>query len=183
MTEENDPVFNTDIIVDGETIETVETPIYTFTISEKLNPDYRMAYRILTWLRDNMDSMLDDAEKKIFSKVNTGFDENIIKTFGRKPVCDVYIDSVEYDSEFENRLPIKVHSIVLFYMKGANNHTYLKACELHDYIMQEFITNNQFRFLSEVVKDTRIEDSEVRNEQIRGGYGVIGAFEITHDLY
>lgn len=174
---------DTDVIVDTETVDTVETPIYTFTITEKLDLDYRMAYSILTWLRDNLAGLNDDYLKPIFGKVNTGFNDDVLRTFGNRPVCDVYIDSVEYQGDFDNHIPIKVHSIVLFYLKGANNQTYLKACELHDLVMQEFINNDEFKHLEDTVKNTYIMNSEIRNQNIRGGYGVMGVFELTHDLY
>lgn len=182
MTEE-EVIVETDIVVDGESAETVETTPYFFTISERLDPDYKMAHNILSWLHDNMESLVDDQDKVIFGKVNTGFNESILKTFGKKPVCDVYIDRIEYMGDFDNHIPTKVHSIVIFYMKGANNQTYMKACELHDLIMQEFLTKNSFKELDKLVRGTVIENSEIRNENIRGGYGVMGAFELTHDLY
>ena len=192
MTDNNEPILNedepetmadTDVIVEDETVETTETPVYTFTITGKLDPDYSMAYSILTWLQGNLEGLKDDYLKPIFGKVNTGFNEDILRTFGKRPVCDVYISSVEYEGSFDNHIPTKVHSIVLFYFKGANNTTYLKATELHDLLMQEFITNNEFKHLDDTVKDTYIMNSEIRNQNIRGGYGVMGAFELTHDLY
>lgn len=179
----NEETNDTDIIIDGEVIETIETPIYTFTLSEKIIPDYRMARQVIEWIQSNLEELLDDDDKPVFGKVNTGFDENTIKTFGRKPVCDVYINHVEYEGDFDNQLPTKVHSIVLFYLKGANNHSYMKACELHDYIMQEFLTNDSFKELESLVKNTRIMNSDVHNQNIRGGFGVMGTFEIEHELY
>lgn len=180
MTEE---FIETDIVIEDETVEVTETPIYTFTITEKLQPDYTMTPQILEWIQSNMESMVDDYGHKIFGKVNTGFNDNILKTFGKRPVCDVYVRGVEYEGDFDGHIPIKVHSIVLFYLKGANNQNYLKACQLHDLIMQEFITNTEFKHLDDVVKDTYIMNSEIRIENIRGGYGVMGIFELTHDLY
>ena len=68
-------------------------------------------------------------------------------------------------------------------MKGANNHIYKKACELHDYLLQEFVTNESYRRLTDNVRDTFINNSEVRNQALSGKYGVIGAFELSHELY
>ena len=85
MTEE-EVIVETDIVVDGESAETVETTPYFFTISERLDPDYKMAHNILSWLHDNMESLVDDQDKVIFGKVNTGFNESILKTFGKKHV-------------------------------------------------------------------------------------------------
>ena len=117
------------------------------------------------------------------SRMPEGKRKNTLKSFGNRPVCDVYVDSVEYSGDFDSHIPIKVHTIVLFYLKGANNQTYLKGCGLHDLLMQEFITNTMFKHLTDVVRDTYITNSEIRNQTIRGGYGVMGAFELTHDLY
>ena len=183
VTDERPTITDTDIIIEDETIGVTETPVYTFTITEKADPDYSMSHSILTWIHDNLAGLQDDYLKPIFGKVNYGFNDDIIKTFGKKPVCDVYIDSIEYEGDFDSHIPIKVHSIVIFYMKGANNPTYLKATELHDLLMQEFITNNSFKRLDDTVQDTYIMNSEIRNQNIRGGYGVMGVFELTHDLY
>ena len=179
----NDEFTDTDIVIEDETVEVTETPTYTFTITEKLQPDYGMTTQILEWIKSNIESLVDDYGHKIFGKVNTGFNDNILKTFGKRPVCDVYVRNVEYEGDFDGHIPIKVHSIVLFYLKGANNQSYLKGCELHDLVMQEFITNTMFKHLTDVVRDTYITNSEIRNQTIRGGYGVMGAFELTHDLY
>ena len=156
---------------------------YTFTITEQVKPDYSMSPRILEWLHDNIAGLVDDDNNNIFGKVNYGFNESVIKTFGKKPVCDVYINKVEYGSDFDAHTPVKVHSIILFYMKGANNATYFKASQLHDLIMQELLTNEDFQRLDDVVSNTYITNSEIRNQTMRGGYGVMGAFELKHDLY
>ena len=179
----NDEFVDTDIVIEDETVEVTETPIYTFTISEQLQPDYTMSTQILEWIQSNLESLTDDYGHNIFGKVNYGFNENTLKTFGNRPVCDVYVESVEYSGDFDSHIPIKVHTIVIFYMKGANNQTYLKATELHDLIMQEFITNTSFKLLDDVVQGTIIKDSGLRNQSIRGGYGVLGTFELSHDLY
>lgn len=162
----------------------VDTDItYTFTIHESLRTDYSMTTQILMWLHDNLDGLHDDLENPLFGKVNYGFSDSTLKTFGKRPVCDVYVNRVEYDSTFERQTPIKVHTFVIFYLKGANNPTYLKATELHDLIMQEFIINDDFKLLDNVVSDTVIDDSNVSIRNIRGGYGVMGTFELTHTLY
>lgn len=170
MTNNNDTEVDTDIT-------------YTFTLAQQITPEYGMSAQILEWLQNNMNSLQDDLNHPIFGKVNFGFNETVIKTFGKKPVCDIYIDKVEYNSDFDGHIPTKVHSIVIFYLKGANNTSYFKASQLHDLIMQEFITNETFRRLTDIVQDTYITGSQIKNQNIRGGYGVIGAFELTHDLY
>ena len=95
----------------------------------------------------------------------------------------MYIGNVEYNKDFDRQIPIKVHSFVIFYMKGANNPTYIKATEIHDLIMQEFLTNDSFNELDNVVSNTYVDNSTINIRTIRGGYGVMGTFELTHDLY
>lgn len=168
---------------DDDIIEVDMDETYTFTITERTCQDYTMSSAISAWLKDNLESLVDDYNHPIFGKVNNGFNEEVLKTFGKKPVCDVYINRVQYDGNFDYHIPQTVNTIVLFYLKGANNHSYTKACELHDYIMQEFIENESFRRLPNVVKDTYIINSELRIQPLKKKWGVIGAFELSHTLY
>lgn len=162
----------------------VDTDItYTFQVTEQTSDITGVTTQVLEWLHDNLEDLRDDLNKQIFGKVNYGFNDDNIKTFGRKPVCDVYLNKVEYDGNFEDHMPIKVDTILIFYLKGANNHTYLKACELHDYLVSVLSNTESFKRLDNVVRDTYITNTEVRNQKIRGGYGVLGAFELTHTLY
>lgn len=156
---------------------------YTFELSETIMFDYKFASQISAWLQENLENLTDDDKNIIFGRVNTGFNENTLKTFGKKPVCDVYINNVEYTGDFDNHTPQKVHTIIIFYLKGANNHTYLKACELHDYILQEFLENESFQRLDDIVRNTYITNSELMTQPINKKWGVMGAFEITHELY
>lgn len=155
---------------------------YTFTISESTTPDFRMTADIIDWLQTNMGNLTDDYLQPLFGKVNTGFDEGTVKTFGKKPVCDVYINNVEYGTDFDDHKPETVNSIVLCYLKGANNHTYEKACDLHDFIMQEMLTNEDFK-RCDVVRETYVTNSEIRVQQLNRKLGVIIAFELSHKLY
>ena len=162
----------------------LETDItYTFEISENLTPDYRMAQAISIWLRDNLAGLTDDNGNVIFNKVNTGYNEETLKSLGKKPACDVHISSVDYDTDFTDNKPVTVHTIVLFYFKGANNNAYKKACELHDYMMQEFIENQEWKILPDVVRDTIIVNSELMNQPTNKRWGCMGAFELSHLLY
>lgn len=162
----------------------VDTDItYTFQVTEQTSDITGVTTQVLEWLHDNLEDLRDDLNKQIFGKVNYGFNDENIKTFGRKPVCDVYLNKVEYDGDFEDHMPIKVDTILIFYLKGANNHTYLKACELHDYLVSVLSNTESFKRLDNIVRDTYITNTEVRNQKIRGGYGVLGAFELTHTLY
>ena len=162
-------------------IEIDET--YELSFVERTIPDYTMSTSISEWLKANLESLTDDNNNTVFNKVNNGFDENTLKTFGKKPTCDVYINSIEYDPNFDHCTPVRVKTIIIFYMKGANNNAYLQCCALHDYIMQEFIENESFRRLDNIVKDTYITNSELMTQPINKKWGVMGAFELTHTLY
>ena len=185
MTEENvnDPNVETDVVIDGDVIGITDTPIYEFTISEQVVHDYAFTSLVMGWLQDNLESLTDDYNHALFGKVNTGFNDSSLKTFGKKPVCDVYINGVDYTGDFDNHYPETVRTIVIVYLKGANNHTYGKACELHDLIMQQFINNTDFRRLTDVVQDTHITNSELRVQPLQKKWGVIVAFELSHTLY
>ena len=156
---------------------------YELHITGKISPDYTMTQTISEWLHDNIAGLVDDRNNKLFNKVNYGFNEDNLRNFGNRPVCDVYIDNIEYDTTFSESKPSKVHSIIIFYFKGTNNKAYMKACALHDYIMQEFACNEDFTVLPGIVRDTYIEGSRVMNQQIRKQWGVMGAFELTHILF
>ena len=156
---------------------------YQFKVSGKTSPDFTMSTQISQWLVDNLSGLTDDNDKTIFSKVNTGFNENTLKTFGKQPVCDVYIDHIDYDTDFDFNRPKTAHTIVLFYLKGANNHTYMQVASLHDYIMQEFTTNPEFKELTGVVRDTFVNGSKLMMQPINKKWGVMGAFELTHALF
>lgn len=156
---------------------------YEFDVANTTILDYKFASSISTWLCENLEQLTDDNNHIIFGRVNTGFNENSLKTFGKKPVCDIYINNVEYTTDFDYHTPEKVNTILIFYLKGANNHSYSKACELHDYILQEFIENESFRRLEDIVKETYITNSELMTQPINKKWGVMGAFELTHILY
>lgn len=154
-----------------------------FTITEKLVPDFMMATKISEWLHNNISNLTDDKDKKIFNKVSYGFDSEKLKTFGKKPTADIYIDHVEYNRDFDYMRPVSVHTIVVFYMKGANDVAYRKTAELHDYLMQEFISNDDWRLLDGIVRDTMISNSQLMSQPASKRWGVMGVFELTHHLY
>ena len=68
-------------------------------------------------------------------------------------------------------------------MKGANDTAYIKTCQLHDYIMQQLIENEEWQELEGIVRETVITDSQVMNQPINKKWGVMGAFELKHNLY
>lgn len=164
----------------NDDIEVDVDATYRIELKGKTTPTYTISQQISAWLQENLEGLTDDHNKKLFKKVNTGYNDDSLKTFGRQPVCDVHISGIEYSDTFEVTQPDKVNSIVLFYMKGATNKAYMKACALHDYIMQEFIVNEDFKQLKDIVSNTRIQNSEIRTELIRKQWGVIGAFELSH---
>lgn len=164
---------NDDIILDVDAT-------YRIELKGKTLPEYTISQQISAWLQENLTSLTDDHNRKLFSRVNTGYNEETLKTFGKQPVCDVYINNIEYRDVFEVTQPDKVNSIILFYLKGASNKSYMDACRLHDYIMQEFIVNEDFKVLPDIISDTRILNSELRVQPIRKKWGVIGAFELSH---
>ena len=106
-----------------------------FTITERLVPNFKMATNISEWLHNNISNLTDDNDNIIFNKVSYGFDSEKLKTFGKKPTADIYIDYVEYNCDFDYLRPISVHTIIVFYMKGANDVAYKKTAELHDYLI------------------------------------------------
>lgn len=168
--------------VDPNQIEVDLDETYTFTIRERLTPEFSMSTEISNWLKTNLESLKDDYNKSLFGKVNLGYSEESLRTFGKKPVCDVYIDTVEYNTDFDYEVPVKVNTFVLFYFKGANSPVYSKACELHDLLMQEFLSNKEWRE-SNVVRHTTVTNSEIRIQPINKKWGVMGAFELSHELY
>ena len=156
---------------------------YEFTVTEDTIPVYSISPQISNWLTENLSELRDQYNNIIFGKVNNGYNDNTLKTFGKKPVCDIYIDRIEYNQDFDYQYPTEVKTILIFYLKGANNHTYGKVCELHDFIMQQFLSNPEWRTLTGVVKNTRITGSRLMSQPINKKWGVMGAFELTHELY
>lgn len=152
-------------------------------LTDKIQPKYGMAYTVSQWLKNNLTELKDDNNETIFSKVNLGFTEDNLKTFGTKPVCDVYINNVSYDPTFDYGVMDKVNSIIIFYSKGTSDNSYLNACQVHDYLLQEFITNDDFRQLGNIVRDTYITSSQLMMQPIRKKWGVMGAFELSHLLF
>ena len=157
---------------------------YLFTITEKTsNPDYRMAKRVSEWLHDNLAGLTDDNDVPIFNKISYGYDSEKLKTFGKKPTADIYIDHVEYDPNLDNCPPVSVHTTIIFYMKGANDVAYLKTTELHDLLGQMFQTDDDWKWLAGVVKDTVITNSQLMSQPGNKKWGCMGVFQLAHELY
>jgi hypothetical protein len=94
-------------------------------------------------VHDNLENL------NVFSKVNYGYNEDTIKGFGKKPVADVYINNISYGSDLLDNSPDSVTTFIICYLKGNMNKTYLKACELTDYLIQEFEDNLEY-YLREI---------------------------------
>lgn len=164
----------------------IEIPIdetYRFTLTESTDGEYGITHAISEWIHTNLSGLTDDNDDTVFSKVNYGYDENRLKGFTKKPVCDVYVNNLEFDNDFESSKPIKVNTIVIFTLKGANNHVYLKACEVHDYLLQEFVVNESWRTLDGKVSDTRVMNSQLMNQPSNKVWYVMGAIELSHHLF
>lgn len=163
---------------------------YEFQLEPITHGNYKCAKSIVEWLHNNMENITDSRGKTLFSKVNYGYNEDTIKGFGKKPVCDVYINSMSYDSDLSSNTPGSVTSFIICYLKGNMNNAYLKATELCDYLIQEFNDNEEFRVLSileddsvlNIVRDTFIRDVEFQVIPSGKTYGVICAFELEHIL-
>ena len=155
---------------------------YTFEVTESTIPDYRMCASISQWIHTNLENLTDDDDHKLFNKINYGYNEETLKGFGKKPVADVYVNNIEYDADITYTRPESATSVIIFHVKGTSDKAYLKACELHDYIMQQFIENREWRELDTIVRDTVVTTSRLLNHP-RNGWAVMGAFELRHDLY
>lgn len=156
--------------------------IYDFEINEVTLPDYKVTRSILEWLRENLSQLKDDNLQNIFNKVNLGYNESSLKSLGKKPVCDIYLNNIEYRDYLDYQVPDKYETVIVVSLKGNANNTYAKGLELHDYILQEFIENTTWRELTDIVQETRILNSEV---QINGGnkiWGTLVLFELEHIL-
>lgn len=174
----------THLPLDPNVVEVDLDEHYLFQVSESTsNPDYRMAKSVSQWLKGNLEGLTDDNDVTIFNKISYGYDAEKLKTFGKKPTADIYIDHVEYDSTMDNCAPVSVHTIIIFYMKGANDVAYLKTTELHDLLMQKFLTDEDWKILSGVVRDTVITNSQLMSQPNNKKWGAMGAFELTHYLY
>lgn len=164
---------------------------YEFDLDPITTVDYRISKKILEWLKENMESITDSNDNKLFSKVNYGYNQDTIKGFGKKPVCDVYINTISYDSDLHQNIPSSVTSFIICYLKGNMNNAYLKSTEVTDYLIQEFNDNPIFRELQlqendetiNIVRDTFIRNVELQNVPSGKTYGVICAFELEHELY
>ena len=105
-----------------------------------------------------------------------------MKGFGNKPVCDVYLDNIDYRTDFDLNQPASVNTVIIITLKGNANNTYGKALDLTDYIIQEFIENNDWRELDRVVKETHITDTQVQINPDNKVWSTMIIFQLNHVL-
>lgn len=156
---------------------------YKLCLKDKTQPEFKFTQLLSEWLKSNMEQLTDDNNERIFNRVSLGFNEENLKNFGFQPICDIYIDNIEYAPSFDYCKPSKVTSFIIFYFKASKSIAYYKACEIHDYIMQELLTNEDFIRLDGIVSDTTITASRVTNQSIKKKWGVMGTFELTHNIF
>ena len=115
MTENNEeyPMDETDIVIDDVTTQTVETPVFEFTLADKTHPDYKCCVSIIQWIKQNLEDLTDDNYDPIFSKVNYGYNSETLKGFNKKPVADVYLNNLGYNDTFDNNKPDHVNSFII----------------------------------------------------------------------
>lgn len=162
-------------------VEMEET--YSYSLAESILPDYKCCHEITLWLQSNLESMVDDNGNTIFSKVNLGYSEDKLKSFTNKATCDVHLNTVNFIDEFESSKTDKINSIIVFKLKGNNNRVAETATILLDYLIQEFITNTEFRELDGIVSDTRITNAGIRQQPNSSNWYVLGVIELSHHLF
>jgi hypothetical protein len=156
--------------------------VYEFEIDQKVLPDYRVTNTVLNWLRNNLDKLVDNDNNKIFNRVNIGYNEKSLKGFGSKPICDVYLDNVDYRTDFDLNVPSGLNTFIIITLKGNANNTYNKALDLLDYIVQEFVENTDWRQLDSIVKTTTIEDTQVQINPENKVWSTMIIFQLNHVL-
>ena len=156
--------------------------VYDFQVDEMVLPDYRVTNTLLNWLRNNLDNLVDNNQDKIFHRVNIGYNERSLKGFGNKPVCDVYLNNIDYRDDFDLNQPSIINTNIIITLKGNANNTYAKALDLTDYIIQEFIENKEWRELDTIVKETRITDTQVRINPDNKVWSTMIVFQCSHTL-
>ena len=57
---------------------------YEFNLTPETSIDYQCSKHIVEWLQSNMSNITDSNNKKLFSKVNYGYNQDTLKGFGKK---------------------------------------------------------------------------------------------------
>lgn len=157
--------------------------VFSLKLTKKIIPDYKFTYELTSWLKSNLESLTDDEDNKIFAKVNIGFAEDNVKSFGNRATCDVHINTVNFEDDFESSRIDKIDSIIVFKIKGNQETAMIEATKILDYLIQEFITNDSFKTLSKYVKDTRLTNAGLREQPNKSGWYVLGVLELEHHIF
>lgn len=157
--------------------------VFTLKLSKKCIPDYKITYALTSWLKSNLESLTDDDDNKIFAKVNIGFAEDNVKSFGNRATCDVHVNTVNFEDDFESSRIEKIDSIIVFKIKGNQETAMIEATKILDYLIQEFITNDSFKTLSKYVHDTRLTNAGLREQPNKSGWYVLGVLELEHHIF
>lgn len=161
----------------------VETDIeYEYEIDDMVLPDYKVSDAVIDWLRGNLDNMVNDAGDKLFNKVNIGYNESSLKGLSKKPVADVYLNNINYRNTYDLNTPDNIDTVIIVTLKGNMNKAYRRALQLTDYIIQEFIENDSFRYLDRIVKETTINGTRVEINPEDSLWTVMVVFEVNHVL-
>ena len=160
--------------------------VYTIKLTGKTNPDFKRCHDVTLWLKQNLESLVDDDDNTIFSKVNLGYSEDKLKSFTKKATCDVHINNITFEDDFTYRIPKTINSIIVFKLKGKNNNVAENATILLDYLIQEFSANDTFKQLvidgKGIVSDTRITNAGIREQPNNNNWYVLGVIELSHHL-
>ena len=161
--------------------------VYEYPLAEKLIPKFKRCHDVTSWLKRNLESLVDDDGNAIFSKVNLGYSDDKLKSFTKKATCDVHINTVTFEDDFIYGRPEKINSIIVFKLKGNNNRVAETATILLDYLIQEFAINDTFRKLviddKGIVSDTRITNAGIREQPNNSNWYVLGVIELSHHLF
>lgn len=161
--------------------------VYEYPLAEKTIPKFKRCHDVTTWVKHNLESLVDDNDNTIFSKVNLGYSEDKLKSFTKKATCDVHINTVTFEDDFTYSRPEKINTIIVFKLKGNNNRVAETATILLDYLIQEFATNDTFKQLTidnkGIVSDTRITNAGIREQPNNSNWYVLGVIELSHHLF
>ena len=157
--------------------------VYQLELSESVIPDYKYTYQLTSWLKSNLESLTDDDDNQIFAKVNIGFGEDNVKSFGNRGTCDVHINTINFEDDFESSRIDIINSIIVFKVKGNQESAMIESTKILDYLIQEFITNDSFKTLSGYVKDTRLTNAGLREQPNKSNWYVLGVLELQHLIF
>lgn len=157
--------------------------VFHVQLSESITGDSRYTYQLTSWLKSNLESLTDDDDNPIFAKVNIGFGEDNVKSFGNRATCDVHVNTIEFENDFEESMVDKINSIIVFKIKGNQESAMLEATKILDYLIQEFRTNESFKTLDNYIKDTRLKDAGLREQPNKSNWYVLGVLELQHHIF